>query len=120
MTSPFEIFRTPITLRRYSAGSLVNGRWVQGTPTDSTITASIQPVTGEEMQSLPEGRRDSEHYKMFTSTLIETVQGSGTDLNADRVLFFSKEFEVYRVEPWQNNSNFGVVNHYAYIVARVQ
>lgn len=119
MTTPFEVFRTPITLRRPSAGSYVNGRWVEGSYTDSTITASIQPLKGEDMESLPEGRRDSEAYKMYTSTLVKTVQEAGSNQNADRVIFFGKEFEVHQVNEWQNNSNFNIVNHYKYLVLRV-
>lgn len=119
MTSPFEVFRTDITLRRPSPGSYVNGIWVPGSTTDSTITASIQPLKGEEMESLPEGRRDSEAYKMYTSTLIKTVQEAGSDQNADRVVFFGKEFEVHQVNEWQNNSNFAIVNHYKYLVLRI-
>lgn len=117
--TPFEFFRSPITLRRFSAGSYVNGVWVEGTPTDSTITASIQPITGEEMQELPLARRESESYKMYTSTKVETVEEAGSNLNADRVLFNGKEFEVHLVNPWQNNSNFNIVNHYEYFILRI-
>ena len=119
MTTPFEFFRSPIILRRPSAGSYVNGRWVEGSTTNSTITASIQPVTGEDMEELPEARRESEAYKMYTSTEIKTIQEAGSDQNADRVLFFGKEFEVHQVNPWQNNSNFKNVNHYKYLVLRI-
>ena len=119
MSSPFEIFRSPITLRRPSAGSYVNGIWVEGSYTDSTITASIQPLTGEDMQELPEGRRLSEAFKMYTSTPVMTVQEAGSNQNADRVVFNSKEYEVHEVNPWQNNSNFTIVNHYKYLILRV-
>jgi len=119
MTTPFEVFRSPITLRRPAPGSYVEGRWVEGAYTDSTITASIQPLKGEDMESLPEGRRDSEAYKMYTSTLVKTVQEAGSNQNADRVIFFGKEFEVHQVNEWQNNSNFTIVNHYKYLVLRI-
>jgi len=119
MSTPFEFFRTTITLRRLSVGSYVNGVWVEGSPTDSTITASIQPITGEEMQELPEARRESETYNMYTSTTILTVQQAGSNQNPDRVLFFGKEFEVFDVRPWQNNTNFTIVNHYRYFCSRI-
>lgn len=119
VTSPFEFFRSPITLRRPDAGTYVDGRWVGGSVVDSTITASIQPLSGEDMQSLPEARRESEAYNMYTSTQVRTVQEAGSDQNADRVLFFGKEFEVWQVRPWQNNSNFAIVNHYRYFILRI-
>lgn len=119
MSTPFEYFRSPITLRRPSPGSYVNGRWVEGATTDSTITASIQPLTGEDMQSLPEARRESEAYNMFTSTQVRTVQEAGSNQNSDRILFGGKEFEVHQVHTWQNNANFTIVNHYRYFILRI-
>lgn len=117
--TPFEFFRSPVTLRRPSAGAYVNGLWVEGATTDSIITASIQPLTGEDMEELPEGRRESEGYKMYTSTQVRTVQEAGSDQNADRIVFNSKEYEVHRVNPWQNNLNFNIVNHYKYFILRI-
>ena len=206
MTTPFEIFRTPITLRSSVNGSYVNGLWQDGssvllggnlvtgniismslngvplanvdfltdTPTTmailqaeillqpnifdctftgltlmivpvipflavidyfditggasqpsvtvtqspilSTITASIQPLSGEEMLELPEARREKEVYKMFTSTQVNTV----TSENPDQVQFFGKVFEIYEVKPWQNTSVLWPVQNYCYYVMRLQ
>jgi hypothetical protein len=116
MTSPFEIFRSPVTLRRFQSGGYSNGRWTEGVYTDTSITSSIQPMKGEEMQELPEGRRESEGYRLFTSALINTV----TDVNPDLVLFFGKTFEVVQVLPWQNSQALGLVHHYQYIVLRLE
>ncbi len=116
MTSPFEIFRSPVTLRRFQSGGYTNGRWADGTYTDTSITSSIQPMKGEEMQELPEARRDSEGYKLFTSTLINTI----TAVNPDLIFFFGKTFEVVQVFPWQNAAAMGLVNHYKYIVLRLE
>ena len=116
MTSPFEIFRSPVTLRRFQSGGYSNGRWTDGIYTDMPITSSIQPMKGEEMQELPEGRRESEGYRLFTSALIHTV----TDVNPDLVLFLGKTFEVVQVLPWQNSQALGLVHHYQYIVLRLE
>lgn len=116
MSTPFEIFRSPITLRTFTVGSYVNGRWVEGSFTDSPITASIQPLIGEELQELPEDRRGTESYKMYTSSVIQTI----TDANPNQVLFHGKTFEVIQVFPWQNTSIFFPVQHYKYICMRLQ
>lgn len=118
MASIFEFFRSPITLRRFSQGSYVDGLWVEGTYFDETITASIQPLSGEDMKELPEGRRLSVGYKMFTSTKINTVLEAGKNINADHVLFDNKEFEVYQVKVWKNK-NFAIVDHYSYFVLKI-
>lgn len=85
-------------------------------PNPIPITASIQPLTGEELEMLPEARREKEIYKMFTSFQVQTL----TDENPDQVQFFSKTFEIYEVKPWQNNANFTIINHYCYYVMRLQ
>lgn len=118
--TPFEYFRSPVTLRRYPPGTYVNGRWVEGSPSqDILITASIQPAKGEEMRSLPEARKESENYVMYTSFRVRTVQEKGSNQNADLILFDGKEFEVHLVDPWQNNANFTIVNHYKYLISRI-
>lgn len=112
MTSPFEIFRIPVNLYRKTAGSYVNGVWIEGAETLIVITASIQPTTGEEMLSLPEARRDKKTYALFTSSDVNVIAGGA---NPDQVQIFGERYEVVRVEPWQNNSVFfGIVNHYKF------
>lgn len=119
--SPFEIFRTPIEIYRFDGGSYVNGIWQENSRITIPATASVQPLKGEEIQLLPEGRRDSEQYKMYTSTRIIGVKD---DKNPDRVRvlkdpFSDIIFEVIQINTWQNNSNFNIVNHYKYICLRL-
>lgn len=118
MVSPFEIFRIPVNLYRKAAGTYVNGLWVEGGETLIVITASIQPTTGEEMLSLPEGRRNRKTYSLFTSTKINLIS---TGTNPDQVEIFGERFEVVRVEPWQNNPPvFGIVNHFKFFAQALE
>lgn len=111
MTTPFEVFRSPLTLYRYSSGGYVDGRYVQGTETPIAITASIQPTTGEDMQMVPEARRDEKTYALFTSYPVKTVGAE----NPDQIEIFGDRYELIQVLPWQNNSNFGIINHFKFI-----
>lgn len=84
-------------------------------------TASIQPTKGKEVLLVPEGRRDQETYKMYTSTEIMGV----TTQNPDQVQILSSNFsgltfEVIQVLDWQNNINFNVTNHFKYIAMKLQ
>ena len=84
-------------------------------------TASVQPTKGKEVLLVPEGRRDQETYKMYTSTEIMAI----TTQNPDQVTvlkgpFTGIVFEVIEVLDWQNNSNFNVTNHYKYICMKLQ
>lgn len=93
---------------------------ITNSPTIIPATASVQPTTGIDVMMVPEGRRDSEVYAMFTSTLIQGI----TTQNPDQVTvlkgpFTGLVFEVIKVDDWQNNSNFNLVNHYKYIAMRL-
>lgn len=106
-------FRRPFTIIKRSPPKRVGPRFESsGTVTESVIMASLQPDDGKEMQSLPEGRRFSEFYNMFTSSNVETVTAGGA--NPDIVLVDGEEFEVVKVAPWKNN----VINHYKLFVAK--
>jgi hypothetical protein len=83
-------------------------------------TASVQPTKGQEVKLVPEGRRDSETYKMYTSTQILGI----TTQNPDQVTilkapFTGIVFECIEIFDWQNNANFNVTNHYKYICMRL-
>lgn len=96
-------------------GQYVNGLWVEFGEIPLEITASVQPTTGEEMLSLPEGRRNRKTYSLFTSTKIEMIRGPNNSTNPDKIEIYGERYEVVRVEVWQNNPVvFGVVNHYKF------
>ena len=115
MTTPFEFFRSPITVYRLAAGTYINGRWTATTYTPIATTASIQPTTGEDLKVVPEGRRSGKTYKLYTSFRIQTV----TYQNPDQVEINGERFEVVEVFTWQNNENFTIVNHYKYIAMNI-
>jgi len=107
--------RQSLTVTRYTGGSKVNGKWVEGTPSTFSINTSIQPLTSKELELLPEGRRSSgESYKLYTdsSPILRTVSD---DENPDRVSISSQDFEVFSIERWENS----IINHIKYIVTRV-
>jgi len=104
-----------LTVTRYSAGSLVKGRWVEGTPSTFTIKASVQPLRGKDIELLPEGRRTGFSQVLFTDTELKIITEGATPVNADRVSIDGSSFEVLHVEPW---NNLGTLNHYRAIVTR--
>lgn len=113
--TPFEIFRVPLTIYRKNPGAYFNGIWNELGETAIPITASIQPTTGEEMLSLPEGRRNKKTYSLFTSTKVDVIHGVNDSTNPDQIEIYGERYEIVRVEIWQNNPPvFGVVNHYKF------
>lgn len=97
-------FRKLVLIRRKTGGNYVNGHWQEGPDSAFFINASVQPVKGKEMESLPEGRRNTQTIKLYTNTQLQTVN----DENPDIVEIFGSSFEITTVEPWQSD----VISHY--------
>lgn len=117
----FEVFRQPLVLYRRNPGAFVNGIWVEGIETAIPITASVQPTTGEEMLSIPEGRRNRKTYSLFTSTKIDVIHGLNNSTNPDQIEIYGGRYEIVRVEIWQNNPHvFGIVNHYKFYAQEIE
>jgi hypothetical protein len=95
----FSQFNQSIEGRRKTGGEYVNGRWNPSADTPFSITASIQPANGIELQLLPEGRREAGAYSLRSSEEI---------LTGDIFRLFGQDFEVLHAEIWQNS----VIPHY--------
>ena len=101
-----------LSVRRLSSGDYINGEW--HTETEAApfiIVASVQPLTPKEMKTLPEGRRNSQAYRIYTDIELHTIR----DQNPDRVELFGQEFEILSVEIWQNQ----VIPHYKAIAVKL-
>jgi len=110
-----NIFRRAITGSRKANGAFVEGMLVEGAETPFTFYGSIQPLSGKDMLSLPEGRRDRETYLIYTSTELMSVDVDGAQ-NPDIVIINGNDFEVIQVEAWQN----GIYNHYKAVASKKQ
>lgn len=106
-------FRLPVTITRTAAGSYVNGVFTAGSTSTINITASIQPVNGEDMKPLPEGRRVDDFVKVYTDA---DLQVSDTGKQPDRLTWRGKVYEATSCDARQ----MGVINHYKYIFTKVQ
>lgn len=104
----------PVTLSRNTGTRGSDGRWVDGTATTSTIYGSIQPASGKDMATLPQGDRQRDGKKFYTTTLLKTVdQHAGTP--ADRIIYESVTYEVRSVA----NEN-RIIPHYKAMLVRIQ
>jgi hypothetical protein len=64
------------TVSRRSAGTYdANGQYVDGSISTLTISASCQPLSGRELQRLPEGARNRESRVFYTRTELKSVDG---------------------------------------------
>lgn len=108
--------RKTLNIKQFAAGVYngTTGLWVEGASTTGTITASVQPLRGKEMEMLPEARRESQAYKLYTDTQLFTVDTT-TNKNPDQVQINGDWHEVLIVEDWQNE----ILNHYKVIVVKL-
>ena len=104
------LFQRTISYKHRTA-ELVNGVW-EFSETDGTFTGSVQPLTGKELQFLPEGRRDIGLMKVYSNTpLSVSVEGSNTP--GDVVIWAGRKWEIIRDLVFAND----LINHYKYIAA---
>lgn len=86
-------------VRRPSAPTVAKGRATPGAPTILEIAGSLQPMSGREMQRLPEGMRERELLQFFTPTEMrsgDVLEYGGYDWEVDRVFDFSQLGGYYR------------------------
>lgn len=112
---------TTITRRRYSAGSrATTGYWTEGATTDTSITASVQPASGEDLQVLPEGERTRRAIKVYTTTELRTTSpqdGTRSDelVIAGLVGIDDGTYQVESVAPY-----YALLGHHKAIAVRAQ
>ncbi len=108
-------FRQPLVVKRFTGESYdVDGFLIEGTETQINIEASVQPATGKETMLLPENRRETEHYKIYTDTELFTAE-KGSSQSPDRVVYVGNDYEVTKLGRWQN----GIINHFKYMISKV-
>jgi len=108
----FAEFNQPLTGTRRAADTLTRGRAVAGATSVLNFSASVQPLTGNERQALPEGLRERGRYYIYTSFALRT-EDQTTKTPADEVDLFGKKYKVVLLEPWQNN----ILGHYKALVS---
>jgi hypothetical protein len=102
-----------LSIRRLASGAYVDGTWQAEIVTSTfDIRASVQPLKPKEMETLPEGRRNSQAYRIYTDIELHTTRHQ----NPDRVELFGEEFEILSVAVWQN----GIISHYKAIAVKLE
>jgi len=108
-------FRRPFTVNRTAPGSYVNGVWVAGAASTVSITATIQPVSDQDLINLPAGTRSSDVVKIYTETALFTVEDGGTNQKPDRIDWFGNTYEITSKSVRQ----MGILDHYRYWATKV-
>lgn len=90
----------PVTVSSSLPGAYVKGHWVTGGVTTSTIFASVQPASNEDVNELrPEGDTLSS-YKKFYSAYSFKPADKNTGTEADLLTFEGSDYKVLTVADW--------------------
>lgn len=108
----FAEFNQTLTGTRRDPDTLVKGRVVTGATSPLSFSGSVQPITGNERQALPEGLRERGRYYLYTDFALRT-ENQTTKEPADEVDLFGSKYKVVFLEPWQNN----ILSHYRALVS---
>ena len=104
----------PITRRRFSGVSTADHRRELTGATDTTSLASVQPLSGDELENLPEGDRRRRMRKFYSSDDWRVADVSA-GLPGDHAIIDTEEYEVFAVEPLTN-----LIPHNKVIVRGIQ
>ena len=96
-------------------GEYVNGRYVPGEKRIVFNMASVQPLSGSEIQMLPEGRRNMEAINIFTE-LRMFVSDEKNNRKASLIEYDGKNYEVHKVDNWAIGTD---IPHYEIIAIKI-
>jgi hypothetical protein len=107
-------FRKPQTIKRKAVGAYVDGVWIDGATSQFTISASVQPLSDQDLVNLPSGRRESDIVKMYCADNL--LEGGATiGQEPDILVWLGKDYEITSKSVRQ----MGVLPHYRYWCAKV-
>lgn len=101
------------TVTRYAQSSWsAGGEHQRGASSTFPIVASIQPITGRELQALPEGQRNVGNLKCYTETRLLTGEDQKVP---DRLEYKGTQYEVQAVEDFKDHVT-GLPHYYVRLV----
>ena len=107
-----------LIIKRSGSGNYVDGRYVEATPTTSTIQANVQPgLKFNDLQHIPEGQRGRKAIRIYSASEIRTrdEKPSGGH-SADVVTWNGEDYEVV----FAHNYQMGVLDHWKAIAVRIE
>lgn len=101
--------KIPLTINRRTAGSYVDGDWVEGTLTDVPIEVNIQPLKDHELMQFPESERTKVWFKFYTESYVRTEKEGLGGWDADELTWKGDRYKVMKVQDW--TASMGILEH---------
>lgn len=109
------MIRTPQDVMFRAPGSRASGRWVDGAETPGKITASVQPATLSDYDTLQNqlgGKRIERAVRIYTATRLN-VAGENSS-NGDILIWQGARYVVSAVSQWRTTP----LRHYRYLAIK--
>lgn len=105
----------PLTVTRRTGGSRgIDGRWDAGSETTFEIHATVNPIPGDVLRTLPEGEAVGKQLRVLTEAELNTADDySGEE--GDRIEIRGELYEVRDVQIYEK-----VLPHFEYRVRRIR
>lgn len=110
--------KIPLTILRRTAGSYVNGEWVEGTITNIPIEVNIQPMKGYELLIMPESERSKVWWKLYTDVELRTQKEGAGGYDADEFVWKGDTYKIMKVDNWINGM--GILEHSKALATRIE
>jgi len=93
------------TVSRISAGSstYVAGRRQAGSTSTFSIPAVVVPLSGMDLQRLPEGFQSQQTIAIYTTVELKTAS-SDTAQDADQLNYQGQQYQIENVEHWESGN----------------
>lgn len=85
-----------------------NGTYIPANTEQLLVLGSVQPMTADELVSIPEGDRTRERYRFYSIKALKNAKVSKLQ-KGDRIDIDGELFEVEKVEHWLNHGKAIVV-----------
>jgi hypothetical protein len=116
-TAQFSLVgKVPVTVTRHSAGSFVEGDWVEGTAITIIVNANVQPFSDYQVMMLAESDRTKNWVLLFTSDMMRSKKEGSSGYGADHFVWDGDTYEVMRTNKWSMR----VVDHYEVRAVRIE
>lgn len=94
------IFKKPYTLRRFEKTQIIRGR-SHAAYTDSTVSMNVQPLSSDDLMTLPDGMRRKKNIRAIGRVLVRTADEK-TGTLADRIYYRGEWYECTGADIWGN------------------
>jgi hypothetical protein len=110
--------KIPLTIYRQTAGSFVDGDWVEGTVTEVLLQVNIQPLKPYEIMMLPEADRTRVWVKFYSADYARTLKEGTSGWDADEFIWKNDRYKIMKVDDWTNGM--GILEHVKIQAARIE